>query len=37
VDRVSVLWPDGLAEVFAVDCIDCLVKLDRGTGAADGP
>jgi hypothetical protein len=32
VERVQVLWPDGLAEDFAVLGVDRLVQLERGKG-----
>jgi hypothetical protein len=34
VDSIEVLWPDGLREVFHVDCVDCAVELRRGEGQA---
>lgn len=32
VDRIEILWPDGLHEAFTVDCVDCAVELRRGEG-----
>jgi hypothetical protein len=35
VDRIELLWPDGLAESFTVESVDRVVTLERGTG--EGP
>ena len=34
VERVEILWPDGLHESFAIQCVDCAVELRRGEGEA---
>jgi len=34
VDRVTVRWPDGTREGFAIDCVDCEVAIRRGEGEA---
>lgn len=36
VDRVIVTWPDGSREEFAIDCVDCERRLQRGLGQDGG-
>ena len=32
VEHIEVRWPDGLQERFSVDCVDCVVEVQRGQG-----
>ena len=32
VERIEVIWPDGLRESFSVESVDCFITLERGAG-----